>query len=344
MELDAYDYHLPPSAIAQTPAQPRGAARLLRIERASGRLEDRRFAELPGLLRAGDCVVVNDSRVIAARVFAADARRRPVELLFVEPLDDGRWRALVRPGGRALPEAELSIGDGAAARLRVLGVEADGARVVERLDGDVPSLLAEHGLPPLPPYIASHARPSDADRERYQTVYARSPGSIAAPTAGLHFERATLDALAAHGIEVRALTLHVGVATFRPLRVRTLAAHRLPPERADIPEATASAVVAARRERRRVVAVGTTTTRALESAAAAEGCVLAGPRPATLTIAPGYRFRVVDALVTNFHLPRSSLLVLVAAFAGRDLVLRAYRHAVAAGYRFYSYGDTTLIE
>lgn len=344
MDLDAYDYHLPSSCIAQAPTDRRDAARLLRIERASGRLEDRRFAELPSLLRPGDCVVVNDSRVIPARVFADDARRRPVELLFVEPVDAGRWRVLVKPGRRAPRGAELAVGGEAGARLRVLGVEDEGARVVERLDGDVPSLLAEHGLPPLPPYIAAYAKPSAADRERYQTIYARVPGSVAAPTAGLHFERATLEALVARGVDVRTLTLHVGRATFQPVRVPTLTAHRLPPERAEIPEGTAAAVAAARREGRRVVAVGTTTTRALESAATDAGGILTGARAATLTIVPGYRFRIVDALLTNFHLPRSSLLVLVAAFAGRDLVLRAYQHAVAAGYRFYSYGDATLME
>jgi S-adenosylmethionine:tRNA ribosyltransferase-isomerase len=198
-------------------------------------------------------------------------------------------------------------------------------------------------MPPLPPYIARHAKPASEDWERYQTVYAQSPGSIAAPTAGLHFTDAMLEQLRGAGVEVRTLTLHVGPATFRPVTSATVEGHAIPPERAVIPAATAEAVNRARAEGRRVVVVGTTATRALESAVAEDGCVVGFEGAAALTIRPGHRFQVVDALLTNFHLPRSSLLLLVAAFAGRDLTLRAYRHAVAASYRFYSYGDAMLI-
>jgi S-adenosylmethionine:tRNA ribosyltransferase-isomerase len=207
----------------------------------------------------------------------------------------------------------------------------------------VEDLFAAHGLPPLPPYITRHAKPASEDWDRYQTVYARTPGSVAAPTAGLHFSHELLDRLRALGVEVHALTLHVGPATFRPLTAAGLAAGSLPPERATIPPATAAAVGTARRQGRRVVAVGTTVTRTLESAATADGDLVALDGHATVTIRPGHRFRVVDALLTNFHLPRSSLLVLVCAFAGRERILDAYRHALAAGYRFYSYGDATLI-
>jgi len=341
VELSDLDYDLPRAAIAQAPPETREAARLLVIDRAGGDLDDRRMGDLPQLLRGGDCLVVNDSRVIPARVLAEDARGRGVELLFVDAQTPSRWRALVRPGSRCRPGAQLSVG---AARLDVLGVTDDGARVVERRDGTIEDLLAAHGMPPLPPYIARHAKPATEDWERYQTVYAREPGSVAAPTAGLHFSEALLHRLRARGVEVHAVTLHVGPATFRPVTSPTVEAHMLPPERACVPPTTAAAVATARREGRRIVAVGTTVARTLESAAGADGGVVPLDGHATVTIRPGHRFRAVDALLTNFHLPRSSLLVLVSAFAGRERILGAYRHAVAAGYRFYSYGDATLIQ
>lgn len=343
MDVAAFDYELPPEAIAQTPATPRDAARLLVLDRAREALDDHVFADLPGLLRPGDCVVVNNSRVIPARVLARDAGGRAVELLFFEPRDAGRWRALVRPGRRCRAGAELVVDREPRARLRIVGLEPDGPRLIERLDGTITDLLEDHGLPPLPPYIARFAAPTLEDRERYQTVYARPPGSVAAPTAGLHFTQRLLDGLSARGAEVHELTLHVGPGTFQPIKAREMEAHRLPPERVTIPEAVARAVNAARAERRRVVAVGTTTTRALEGAAAPDGTVEPCNGAVDLTIVPGYRFRVVDALLTNFHLPRSSLLVLVSAFAGRELILKSYAHAIRAGYRFYSYGDATLM-
>jgi S-adenosylmethionine:tRNA ribosyltransferase-isomerase len=343
VELSEFDYSLPVSAIAQTPAEHRDGSRLLVIDRATQRLADRHFAGLPDFLRPGDCLVVNDSRVIPARLLGRDAAGRAVELLFVEPVSaDGPWRALVRPGPRCRVGAEMTAGDGAA-HFRVIDVEADGTRVVERLDGPITETLERYGLPPLPPYIAHHAKPGSDDHERYQTVYAREPGSIAAPTAGLHFTPQLLDRVRDGGVDVQALTLHVGPATFRPIRRGRVGDHALPSERMAIPESVARAVNAARAERRRVVAVGTTTTRALESAGREDGVVRPIEGRADLFIVPGHRFRVVDALLTNFHLPRSSLLVLVSAFAGRELVLDAYRHALAADYRFYTYGDATLI-
>jgi S-adenosylmethionine:tRNA ribosyltransferase-isomerase len=339
VDLADFDYELPSALIAQAPAETRDASRLLVVDRATGALTDHVFRELPALLRPGDCVVVNDSRVIPARVLAEDAGGRPVELLFVQAVSDTAWRALVRPGRRCRPGARLSAGG---ARLRVAAVDADGARIVVREDGSIPALLEAHGLPPLPPYIVRHVKPAAEDWDRYQTVYATAPGSVAAPTAGLHFTDAMLAALRARDVEVHALTLHVGPATFRPVTSATVEEHAIPPERAVVPAATAAAVNRARAEGRRVVAVGTTTTRALESAAAG-GSVAPLDGDAALTIRPGHRFRAVDALLTNFHLPRSSLLLLVGAFAGRDLTLRAYRHAVAGAYRFYSYGDAMLI-
>jgi S-adenosylmethionine:tRNA ribosyltransferase-isomerase len=263
-----------------------------------------------------------------------------VELLFVEPLNESAWRALVRPGRRCRPGAHLRAGG---VRLRVMGTDPDGARVIGREQGTIAALLESHGLPPLPPYIARHAKPAPEDWERYQTVYATAPGSVAAPTAGLHFTREVLERLSAAGVEVHAVTLHVGPATFRPVTASTVEAHRIPPERASIAPATAAAIARARADGRRVVAVGTTTVRTLEGAADERGRVRPFEGVADVTIRPGHRFGVVDALLTNFHLPRSSLLLLVAAFAGREAVLRAYRHAVDARYRFYSYGDAMLI-
>jgi S-adenosylmethionine:tRNA ribosyltransferase-isomerase len=342
VDLSEFDYPLPPSAIAQAPADKRDGSRLLVIDRGTGGLADHRFVDLPDLLRPDDCVVVNDSRVIPARVLGRDADGRDVELLFVEPGRDGRWRALVRPGRRCRVGAGMTVGDGAAC-LRIARVEADGTRIVERLDGSIAEAIDRFGVPPLPPYIAHHGKPGDEDRERYQTVYARTPGSIAAPTAGLHFTPELLDRLGGRGVEVHALTLHVGPATFRPIKTASVEGHALPPERVEITEPVARAVNRARAEGRRVVAVGTTTTRALESAARGGGLVQPMDGRAGLFIVPGHRFRVVDALLTNFHLPRSSLLVLVSALAGRELILDAYRHALARGYRFYTYGDATLI-
>src|SRR5262245_50193120 len=231
VDVHDFDYELPPEAIAQLPAASRDASRLLLIDRARGALADHTFVELPDLLRPGDCVVVNDSRVIPARVLARDDGGRSIELLFVEPLADGRWRALVRPGRRCRQGTSLTAPGPTEARLRIVQVETDGPRVIERLDGSIEHLLATHGLPPLPPYIARHAAPSADDRERYQTIYAHVPGSIAAPTAGLHFTPAVLDRLRAQRIEVHALTLHVGPATFRPIKTARVEAHVLAGER-----------------------------------------------------------------------------------------------------------------
>ena len=341
MDVSELDYDLPPELIAQTPAPSRDASRLLVIDRARGGFEDHVFAELPDLLRPDDCLVVNNSRVIPARVLARDVAGREVELLFIEAIDGHRWRALTRPGRRSREGVELVVGS---SRLRILGVEADGPRVVEPLDGSVDELLRVHGRPPLPPYIARFAAPTAEDLDRYQTVYARPPGSIAAPTAGLHFTPPLLDEIQRRGVELHQLTLHVGPGTFRPIKTDRIEDHALPAERIVIPPAVAEAVNRARAERRRVIAVGTTTVRALESAVGADGRVRPLDGEARLYVMPGYEFRAVDALLTNFHLPRSSLLVMVAAFAGRELILKSYGHAVRAGYRFYSYGDATLIQ
>jgi S-adenosylmethionine:tRNA ribosyltransferase-isomerase len=344
MDASLFDYELPAELIAQEPAEPRDASRLLVLDRASGGWEDRRFGDLPGLLREGDCLVANRSRVIPARVLGlAEPGGQGVELLFVRPIGDERWEVMVRPGRRCRVGARIALAGGAV-RAHVVGEGGEGTRVVV-VEGpwSVRELLERHGLPPLPPYIARHDAPKPEDRERYQTVYARDDGSVAAPTAGLHFTPELLARLEGVGVAIHYLTLHVGPGTFRPLRAEQVEEHRMEAEPIDIPEATVRAVDEAKRAGRRVIAVGTTTTRALEWAATAEGFLRAGAGEADLYIRPGHRFRIVDGLVTNFHLPRSSLLVLVSAFAGRDVVLRAYRHAVEARYRFYSYGDAMLI-
>lgn len=343
MDVALFDYDLPAELIAQEPADPRDASRLLVLDRAQGAWEDRRFDELPALLRPGDCLVANESRVIPARLLGATSGGRPIELLLVRPERDGRWEALARPGRRCRVGAHLTLAGGVA-QARVVEVRGAGARVVEiEAPWPVRELLERHGLTPLPPYIARHDAPKPEDRERYQTVYACRDGSVAAPTAGLHFTVDLLRRLEARGVELHFLTLHVGPGTFRPLGGDHVEQHRMEPEVADIPEATAAAVNRARTEGRRVIAVGTTTTRALEWGADGAGHVRAAAGAADVYIYPGRHFRVVDGLITNFHLPRSTVLLLVSAFAGPDLVLAAYRHAVVSRYRFYSYGDAMLI-
>ncbi|MGH7367348.1 MAG: tRNA preQ1(34) S-adenosylmethionine ribosyltransferase-isomerase QueA [Candidatus Rokuibacteriota bacterium] len=344
MDVSLFDYRLPAELVAQEPAEPRDASRLLVLDRRGGGWEDRVFGELPELLRAGDCLVANRSRVIPARLLGVtEAGGKPVELLLLRAVGGERWEALVHPGRRCRMGARVELAGGAA-RARIVGEAVAGARVIE-VEAPWPAreLLERHGLPPLPPYIGRHDAPKPEDRERYQTVYARDDGSVAAPTAGLHFTPELLARLASRGVAVHYLTLHVGPGTFRPLRAARIDEHRMETEAIEIPADTVRAVREAKREGRRVVAVGTTTTRALEWAAEEEGRLREGAGEADLFIRPGHRFRIVDALITNFHQPRSTLLVLVAAFAGRELVLDAYRHAVAARYRFHSYGDAMLI-
>lgn len=341
MDIRQFDFELPRAAIAQEPAEPRDSARLLVVDRARGAWADRRVSDLPSLLRAGDCLVLNDSRVIPARVLARVDGAAEIELLFTRERAPERWDVLARPARRLRVGTRLAAADGAWG-LRVVEAGPWGLRVVESGSGPVLDLLDRYGQVPLPPYIERHGKPVAADWDRYQTVYADAPGSVAAPTAGLHFTRGLLDRLRASGVEVHVVTLHVGPGTFRPIRAEQVEAHVLPPEHVRISPAVAAALTRARAERRRIVACGTTATRALEAAAGEDGHVRPLEGPVDVYITPGHRFAAVDALLTNFHLPRSSLLVLVAAFAGRDLVLDAYRHALASGYRFYSYGDATL--
>ena len=350
-----FDYPLPAAAIAQEPA-PRGASRLLVMDR-EGEERHRRVSDLPALLRPGDLLVVNDTCVLPARLYgrvagggpgAAEASRE-LELLLVERLGEHEWEVLARPGRRAKPGAVIEISDpsggadaGSGVFAEVMALTGDGRRRV-RFSEPIEPHLEQLGHVPLPPYI--HRPDQPADRERYQTVYARSPGAIAAPTAGLHFSDELLAALAGAAIERAALTLHVGIGTFKPVTAPLVSDHRMDRERYEIPEETAAAVARARAGGNRVVAVGTTVVRALEgTAAAANGEVPAGAGATALFITPGFRFQVVDALLTNFHLPRSTLLMLVSAFAGRERVLAAYQEALSLGYRFFSFGDAMLAE
>jgi S-adenosylmethionine:tRNA ribosyltransferase-isomerase len=339
-ELDELDYALPPERIAQQAIEPRDAARLLVLERASGARSHARVRELPAWLRAGDLVVRNATRVLPARLRGRKASGGAAEALLLGGGAAGRQRALLRAGGRLRAGLKLRFeGNGLALDAEVVSVAGDGR--VELAFGTGPSPYAL-GEAPLPPYIRrSEARPEDA--ERYQTVYARVPGSVAAPTAGLHFTPELFDALAQRGVGCVELVLHVGPGTFRPLRDEDLARGRLHAERYELPEAAAAAIAAARRAGGRVVAIGTTAARVLEHCAAEDGDVRAGSGETELLLRPGARFRAVDALLTNFHLPRSSLLLLVAAFAGREAVRAAYAEALERGYRFYSYGDAMLI-
>jgi S-adenosylmethionine:tRNA ribosyltransferase-isomerase len=327
MLVSEFDYALPAELIAQHPAPERTASRLLHID-ARGALHDRLFSELPALIDERDAVVLNDTRVIKARLFGRKPSGGQVEVFVERILSQREALALMRAGHAPKTGTEVLIGD---ARATVEGRE--GALYRVRFSADVHELLERHGSVPLPPYI-EHA-PDGADAERYQTVYAASPGAVAAPTAGLHFDAAMLERLRSRGARIAKLTLHVGFGTFQPVRSEEVEAHRMHRERYSIPDDTRQALAA-----RRVLAVGTTTLRALESAAATG----ANSGETDLFIYPGYEFRVVDRLLTNFHLPKSTLLMLVCAFAGRETMLRAYRHAVERRYRFFSYGDAMLIE
>jgi S-adenosylmethionine:tRNA ribosyltransferase-isomerase len=310
------------------------------LERPGGALAHRRFTDLPDLIAPGDVVVVNDSRVIPARLLARRAGGGAAEVLLIAREAEGVWRALVRPGARIRPGGRLALpGDDA---IEILATLAGGQRRVRLTGpGGDDAVLERHGRVPLPPYIARD--PDDADRERYQTVYAKAPGSVAAPTAGLHFTPAVLSRLERRGIAVARVTLHVGPGTFRPVTAAAPEDHRLDEEPYRLPDEAARCIAAARRRGGTVWAVGTTVTRVLEACADAGGAVRAGAGSTSLFIRPGHTFRVVDHLVTNFHLPRSTLLMLVCAFAGRENVLAAYAEAIRLRYRFYSYGDAMAV-
>jgi S-adenosylmethionine:tRNA ribosyltransferase-isomerase len=349
-----FDFDLPPELIAQEPVEERGRARLLCLDRVSGEVDHRSVADLPEMLRAGDVMVVNNTRVFPARLLGC---RVPsggaVECLLIGRTDGDtaergapeRWDALVHPGQRLGPGTRVLFAGAKPLHGEIQERRFHGRRVVRLWTEDgspVDAAVDAIGHVPLPPYIKRADRPDD--RERYQTIFAHERGSVAAPTAGLHLSTSVMSALAARGVEIVEVTLHVGYGTFQPVRVDRVEAHRLHAEQFAIGAETAARLNQALDDRRRIVAVGTTTTRTLEAVGAANGGRLVAGRGATdLFIYPGFPFRVINGLLTNFHVPQSSLLMLVSAFAGREHVLRAYRAAIASGYRFYSYGDAMLI-
>ena len=354
MKLDDFDYHLPPERIAHEPAARRDGARLLVHRLGEKRTEHRGVADLPELLQPGDLLVVNDTRVLPARLFARRASGGAVELLLLEPAGPGRaWRALVHPARKLRPGEVLTVAGGEVeARLVARPDEEWRVELVDPLDPRAPveELLARVGRMPLPPYIERGGREPETvgardalDRERYQTVYARRPGAVAAPTAGLHFTPGLLGALEARGVRRASVTLHVGAGTFRPVKTADPRDHRMHAERFELSPMAVEAIEATRRSGGRVVAVGTTTVRVLESCVDPDGRLVPRTGETRLFLLPGASFRVVDALWTNFHLPKSTLLMLVCAFAGTERVLELYREAVAEGYRFYSYGDPMLL-
>ncbi len=356
MHLSDFEYELPEELIAQRPLEQRDASRMLILDRETQILTDSKFESLPEYLRNGDVVVVNNTRVFPARLIGQrDPSGGRVEVLLVREVEASTslimqnggassvWEALVRPAHKLKEGAQVRFGD-SSLRAELLGSSAEGLRLL-KFEGDKPleSLLNESGQTPLPSYIRRPTGTSVADRERYQTVFAREKGAIAAPTAGLHFTPEVIKAVGNRNARIVEITLHVGYGTFEPVRVDNVEEHRVAPEFFQINEEAAAVINDGRAQGGRIIAIGTTTTRALESAVNAEGIIEAVGRETRLTITPGYKFRVTDALLTNFHLPRSSLLLLVSAFAGRDLTLDAYRHAVAARFRFYSYGDCMFV-
>ena len=383
MLTNDFNYELPPELIAQEPAAQRDAARLLVVRRATGALEHRRFSDLPDLLAPGDLLVLNDTRVLPARLLGRKPTGGKIELLLLEECADGTWEALLRTGSKRPPlGTTLELAGGARATLLTAGEKG---RVTLRVESSLPvvDLLEQYGLPPLPPYIkrdksqdsrsvegrgtregkrvtqcaadspcspsALHHLPStmpavSADRERYQTVYARATGAIAAPTAGLHFTPGLFQTLENRGIGRAFVTLHVGLGTFRPVTAERAEDHQMEAERYTLPPETAARMAATRRAGGRIVAVGSTSTRTLETIAAEHGGeICAATGRTALYILPPYRFRAVDALITNFHLPKSTLMMLVSAFAGAELIRRAYAEAIRERYRFFSYGDAMLI-
>jgi S-adenosylmethionine:tRNA ribosyltransferase-isomerase len=341
VRTDAFDFDLPSELIAQVPA-PRGASRLLLLDRTVEGVDHRRVTDLPGLLKPDDLLLMNDTRVIPARVYAQRRSGRRFEVLLLRELDAGDWECLLRPGARARVGERLGLGDGGEV---ILVERRDEGRWAVRFD---PRLDLERldriGEMPLPPYINRPGGATAEDRETYQTIYASTPGAVAAPTAGLHFTRELLGAIEDRGVELAFVTLHVGLGTFRPVTAERVADHRMHSEWYRFSDRTADAVNRAKAAGRRIVCVGTTSVRALEGAlAAGNGRVVTGEGWTDIFITPGYEFRGVGALLTNFHLPKSTLLMLVSAFAGRERVLDAYREAIAADYRFFSYGDAMLI-
>jgi len=342
MRIDEFDYELPAELIAQQPLELREGSRMMVIDRSTRTLKDEQFAQIAQYLREGDVLVLNNTKVFPARLIGRSETGAQVEIFLVEEEEPGRWEALARPAKRL--HAGKRVHFGRTLTARVLEKKVDGRLLVEfDSAGDLNANIDRLGQTPLPPYIRREMGELDKDRDRYQTVFARERGAIAAPTAGLHFTEPVLQEIRDIGVAITEITLHVGYGTFEPVRVDELSQHSVAAERYYIGDEAAETLNAARNQSRRIVAVGTTTTRALETTISRCGTFQPGEFLADLTITPGYAFGAIDALLTNFHLPKSSLLVLTSTFGEHELIMRAYRHAVAAKYRFYSYGDCMLI-
>jgi S-adenosylmethionine:tRNA ribosyltransferase-isomerase len=339
MKTSDFDFFLPDRLIAQEPSRERGDSRLLVVDRGSDTLSDRQFRDLPSYIPAGDLLVVNTTRVRHARFIGTRASGAEAEVLLIHPAANGHWVAMGKPGSALRPGKRITIGDGAF--IETVAVLDEGFREVKFVGIDAETAIASIGRLPLPPYI--ERTPNEADQTRYQTIYADRTGSVAAPTAGLHFTPAVLEALRGQGVGVARIELEVGPGTFRPVETDNPLEHPMHPEWFDISSEAAEAINGTHARGGKVWAVGTTVVRSLESAAAPDGTVGPGRQQTRLLITPGYRFRCVDRLITNFHLPRSTLLMLVSAFGGYDRMMGAYRHAVEQQYRFYSYGDAMLI-
>jgi S-adenosylmethionine:tRNA ribosyltransferase-isomerase len=342
VNISEIDFALPPSQIAQSPAERRDASRLLLVDRRSGELIDEQFLNIIQYISKGDLLVVNNTKVFPARLRGTTSTGASVEVFLVKAAVANVWETLAKPARRLAVGKTIDFGPELSGE--VVG-RTDEGRVLITFNavGDFYDVLERVGETPLPPYIQRPDGAGSADAERYQTVYAAERGAIAAPTAGLHFTPEILAAVKDLGAEVVELTLHVGYATFEPVRVDDLSQHRVAPENYHISDETAASLNAAKRDGRRIIAVGTTSTRALEDNASRFTSFTHGFHEAAITITPGYEFKAVDALLTNFHLPKSSLLILTSTFGGRELIMKAYEHAVAGGYRFYSYGDCMLI-
>ncbi len=338
---DSYYFDLPEFQIAQNPVEPRDRSRLLVVTRQNDLFMDRRFFDLPEWLRPGDLLVLNNTKVLPARLRGVKKKgTTEVEILLLKPYDSQwcRWESLVRPGRRLPPGTIVSLAEGQ--EVLIGQVKGEGTREISFLgERKARDYIETYGEMPLPPYIHGNKAPGD----RYQTVYAVEEGSAAAPTAGLHFTRSLLEKIEAKGVQQAHVTLHVGLGTFRPVKEKDIRLHPMHEEWCDLPESTVNAIERTHRSKGRVIAVGTTVVRTLESASDARGTLSPGVRHTRLFIYPGYRFRTVDAMVTNFHLPRSTLLMLVSAFLGHEKTMASYRHAVATGYRFFSFGDAMLI-
>ena len=342
MLISDFDYELPDELIAQNPLEKRENSRMLIVGCAGKSFEDEHFYNFPKFLKKDDVIVLNNTKVFPARLFGMSETGAKVELFLVRQIENQVWETLARPARRLNAGKNIIFSENLTAKVLE---KTEAGRVVVKFesDGDFDEILDEIGQTPLPPYIRREQGSLDKDRERYQTVFAKQRGAIAAPTAGLHFTPQILDEIKNLGASVAEITLHVGYGTFEPVRVSDLSEHKVLPELCEISQETAEILNKAKAENRRIIAVGTTTTRALESAIDKSGKISAGKRLADLTITPDYKFRVINGLLTNFHLPSSSLLVLVSTFGGCKLIMKAYKHAVESEYRFYSYGDCMLI-